>query len=201
MATLEKTKLTGTEMGKLWATYVSNTMAICVLAHYLKLVDDTKIKQILEYAFGLCKDIIGEIETIFNEADFPIPLGFTDRDVNLEAPRLFQDEFYLHYLQYSGKAGMSIYSVAIPLVTRKDIREFYTRILNDTIKLAAAVNDTLALKGQLMNDPVIPSPSKVRFVHNQSFLKGFFGDVRPLHGLEIAHLTGAIHNDVAYYRL
>ncbi|CAM3661863.1 DUF3231 family protein [Marinicrinis lubricantis] len=27
-------------------------------------------------------------------------------------------------------------------------------------------------------------------------MNGFFGEVRPLHGLEIAHLTGNIHNDI-----
>ncbi|CAM3661898.1 DUF3231 family protein [Marinicrinis lubricantis] len=166
MTTLEKTHLTATEMGKLWATHVSNTMATCVISHFLKHVDDPEIKKIVEYASGLCGEIIQDIETIFQQADFPIPVGFTDQDVNLEAPRLFEDEFYLHYLQYSGKAGMSIYSVAVPLVTRKDIRDFFIRRLYDTAKLAAMVNDALIQKGALMNAPVIQPPTGVHFVEN-----------------------------------
>lgn len=195
MLITEKIHLTATEMGKLWATYMGNTMAKCVLSQYLKHVDDPEIKKVLDYAFGSCDSFIRDIETIFNFADFPIPVGFTDNDVNLEAPRLFEDEFYLHHLQYLGKAGMSLYSVAIPLVTRKDIRDFFVRCLNDTVKLVEIVNDNLMLKGALMNAPVIPSPNEVNFIHNQSFLNGFFRDVRPLHGLEIAHLTGNIHID------
>ncbi|MGV2794776.1 DUF3231 family protein, partial [Clostridium perfringens] len=96
-------------MGKLWATYVGNTMGKCVLGYFLQHVDDKEIKENLQYALGLCKEYIQTIETIFKQADFPVPVGFTDDDVNLEAPRLYEDDFYLHYLQYLGKAGVSIY--------------------------------------------------------------------------------------------
>jgi hypothetical protein len=86
--------------------------------------------------------------------------------------------------------------VAIPLMTRKDIRDFFVSCLNDTVKLATDVNDTLLLKNALTNAPVVPPPQKVDFANNQSFLNVFFGDVRPLHGLEIAHIYGNITNDI-----
>ena len=47
-----------------------------------------------------------------------------------------------------------------------------------------------------MNALAIPSPNTVDFVNDQSFLHGYFGDVRPLHGLEIAHLFDNINNDI-----
>ncbi|MED4227031.1 DUF3231 family protein [Neobacillus cucumis] len=191
-----KLHLTAAEMGKLWAVYIGNSMAKCVLSHHLKHVNDEDIKKILENALSLSKAFMQDIEAIFKQADFPIPVGFTDDDVNLEAPRLFYDDFHLYYLQYLGKAGMSIYSVAIPLVTRKDVRNFFLNCLNDTAKLMSDVNDVLILKGKLMNAPIIPNPEKVDFVNKQNFLRGFFGEVRPLHGLEIAHLYGCINNEV-----
>ncbi|MCA0757244.1 DUF3231 family protein [Paenibacillus sp. N4] len=192
----DKSQLTSAEMGKLWAAYVGNTMGKCMLSYFLEQVDDRDIKNVLKYALGLCKAYIQEVETIFNQANFPVPIGFTDDDVNLEAPRLFQDEFYLHYLQYLGKAGMSIYSVAIPLVTRKDVRDFFMSALDATAKLMSDVNDALMAKDALMNAPIIQPPKSVDFVTNQSFLKGFFGDVRSLNGLETAHLYGNINNDI-----
>ncbi|WHX98081.1 DUF3231 family protein [Neobacillus sp. DY30] len=192
----DKSHLTAAEMGKLWVVYVGNTMGKCVLSHFVKHVDDTDIKRVLEIALGLSKTYIREIKTIFQQADFPIPLGFTDDDVDLEAPKLFYDEFYLYYLQYLGKAGMSIYSVAIPLVTRKDVRDFFLNSLSDTAKLMSDVNDLLLSKGKLMNSPIITTPEKVDFVNKQNFLSGFFGKVRQLQGLEIAHLYGSINNDV-----
>jgi hypothetical protein len=58
------------------------------------------------------------------------------------------------------------------------------------------VNDILKSKGRLMNAPIVTSPTKVAFIKKQSFLNGFFGDIRTLHGLEVAHLYGNINNDV-----
>jgi hypothetical protein len=91
---------------------------------------------------------------------------------------------------------MSLYSVAIPLVTRKDIRDFFIKCLNGTVNLMAMVNDTLIEKGVLMHSPPMPSPNKIDFIDKQSYLNGFFGNVRPLYGLEIAHLYGNINNDI-----
>ncbi|CAG9622255.1 DUF3231 family protein [Sutcliffiella rhizosphaerae] len=188
--------LTSGEMGKLWATYNGNTMAKCVLSYYLKNVEDEDIKKVLEYALDLAKTFVKEIGEIFKQENFPIPVGLTDEDVNLDAPRLFNDEFYLYYLQYAGKAGMSIYSAAISIVTRKDIRDFYVKALSGVVKLMTETSDMLISRGKLMNSPTVPNPKEVYFVNNQRFLNGYLGDVRPLHGLETAHLFDNINNDI-----
>jgi hypothetical protein len=183
-------------MGKLWATYIGNTMAKCVLSYYLNNVEDKEIKKVLEFALDLVKTYVKEIGEIFKQEKFPIPVGLTDEDVNLDAPRLFSDEFYLYYLQYVGKAGMSIYTAAIAIVTRKDIRDFYVKALSDVVKLLTEISEILKSKGILMNAPTIPNPKEVSFVDEQSFLNGYLGEVRPLHGLEIAHLFDNINNDI-----
>ncbi|MDD9270237.1 DUF3231 family protein [Paenibacillus sp. GCM10023248] len=191
-----KSVLTGTEMGKLWATYIGNTMGKCVLSYYLKHVDDPEIKAVLEYALDLSNNYIQTIKLFFNQADFPIPTGFTDSDVDLKAPRLFIDEFYLHYLKYASKGGMSLYSIAVPLVTRRDIRDFFIKCVEDTMKLQSVVAVVSENKNELMNSPVIQPPEKVDFVHSQKFLGSFFQEGRPLQGLEIAHIFGNLNNDI-----
>ncbi|MBO0960259.1 DUF3231 family protein [Neobacillus sp. MM2021_6] len=188
--------LTSAEMGKLWATYMGNTMGEKVLTYYLKHVEDEEIKKVLENALRLCDTILEKIMVIFQKTNFPIPVGFSKEDVNLGAPRLFSDEFYLHYLKYTGKAGMSIYSIAIPLMVRDDIREFFIETLDATIKLITEVNLVLESKGFLVKPPVIPVPQKTDFVKKQNYLNGFLGNVRPLHALEIAHLYDNIENNV-----
>ena len=181
-------KLTSAEMGKLWATYVGNTLAICVLRYYLQHIDDEDIKKVVGKALNLCESLVESIKEIFSKENFPIPMGFTDEDVNLGAPRLFSDEFYLHYLNYTSKAGMSIYSIAIPIMTRGDIRDFYINALNSTVRLITEVNELLMAKGFYVKPPQIPTPEKVDFIKKQNYLNGFLGDIRPLHALEIAHL-------------
>lgn len=189
--------LTSAEMGKLWASYLGNTMGKCVLSYYLNHVDDTAIKKVLAHAFSLTESFMKEIETFFKQANFPMPIGMTEDDVNAEAPRLYEDEFYLHYLLYLGKAGSSIYSATISIVTRDDVRNFFIHCLSETAKLIKDVSLILKSMGKLMNDPTMPVPKKVDFVKDQSFLKGYLGNVRPLHGLEVGHLYDNIHNDIA----
>ncbi|MGG2091154.1 DUF3231 family protein [Priestia aryabhattai] len=75
-------------------------------------------------ALNLSKEFQKIIKGIFIKENFPIPHGFTKEDVNLDAPRLFEDEFYVHYLKYVSKVGLSLYSVGIPLIYREDVRIF-----------------------------------------------------------------------------
>ena len=192
----ENDTLTSAEMGKLWTTYIGNTLAKCVLSYYLQHIDDQDIKKVLENALNLSEALVGNIKEIFIQENFPIPIGYTDEDVNLDAPRLFSDEFYLHYLKYTGKAGMSIYSIAIPIMTREDIRDFFINALNSTVNLLTEVNDVLMAKGFYIKPPQIPTPEKVDFIKKQNYLNGFFGDIRPLHALEIAHLYDHIDNNL-----
>jgi len=189
--------LTSSEMGKLWATYMGNSMAKQIITYFLHHVDDPDIKKALDHAMELIVTFINEIEFIFKQEGIPIPIGFTEKDVNLDAPRLFQDEFYLHYLKYTTKAGMSIYNVAIPLMFREDVKNFFITAMTETIKLLDEINETLLAKGYIIKPPIIPIPSKQEFVKKQSYLNGFVGDVRPLHALEITHLYDNIENNVA----
>ena len=191
-------QLTSAEMGKLWAVYMGNTMAICVLTYYQKHCQDSDIMEILKKAKNLSEKIIMEITKIFNKDNFPKPIGFdVKKDVNMEAPRLFADEFYLHYLKYTAKAGLSLYSTAIPMMIRKDVRDTIIKINIDTIQFLVELNETLEKKGFLTKPPVIPIPKEVSFVEKQSYLAGFFGDIRPLQALEIAHLQDNLENNVA----
>ncbi len=56
------------------------------------------------------------------------------------------------------------------------------------------IKEILMNKGLINKPPLIPIPEKAEFVH-QDFLNGFFDHVRPLHGLEIAHLYDVIENN------
>ncbi|MBB6692825.1 DUF3231 family protein [Cohnella xylanilytica] len=188
-------KLTSAEIGKLWATYMGNSMATRVLAYFIRNVDDSEIKAALEEGLRLAERFVRTVTDMFNREGHPLPLGFTDQDVNLGAPRLYDDEFYLHYLKYTSKAGISIYGIAVPLVTRPDVREFFTDCLVSTINLVNIVNNLLDAKGFLIKPPVIPTPQKIEFIKKQSFLNGFFGDVRPLQALEITHLYDNVENN------
>jgi hypothetical protein len=188
-------ELTSAEMGKLWATYTGNSMARCVIKYFLQHVDDDEIKTLLENALKLTEDFMSIAKEIFEKDNFPVPIGFGEEDVNLGAPRLYLDPFYVHYLRYTSKAGLSIYSVGLPLIYRKDVKEFFSYCIESTLALMDQIKDLLMNKGLIIKPPIIPVPDKVEFVH-KDFLNGFFGHVRPLHALEIAHFYDNIENNV-----
>jgi hypothetical protein len=188
-------KLTSAEMGKLWATYSGNSMSKCILTYFLKHVDDNDIKLLLQNALNMCEEFLKISRDILEKENFPIPMAFGKEDVNLGAPRLFEDEFYVHYLKYVAKAGMSIYNVGIPLVYRSDVNDFFTSCLKSTIDLMNQIKEVLMNKGFIIKPPIIPVPEKVEFAH-KDFLNGYLGNKRPLHALEIAHFYDNIENNV-----
>lgn len=191
----ETQPLTTVEMGKLWTTYMGNSMSTQILSYFLQHCEDPYIRTLLENGLALSKDFIQRIEVFFHESNFPIPQGFSEEDVNPGAPRLFEDQFYVHYLKYAAKAGLSLYSIAIPLVMREDIREFFVYVNQCTTIFLGQINNVLIDKKFMVKAPSIPTPEKVDFINKQSFLTGWFGDVRPLHAMEIVHLYDNIENN------
>jgi hypothetical protein len=187
---------TAVEMGKLWATYVGNSMSNQILKYFLKHVEDEDIKVLLENSLALTVDFMKKIEKFFSKEDFPIPVGFTEEDVNLGAPRLFEDQFYVHYLKYAAKAGLSIYAIAVPLMMREDIREFFIHCNQCTTVLLGQLNNVLMEKGYIIKAPLIPVPRHVDYIKKENYLNGFFGEVRELHALEITHLYDNIENNI-----
>jgi hypothetical protein len=187
---------TAVEMGKLWATYVGNSMSYQILKYFLKHVDDDDIKVLLENSLALTVDFMKKIEKFFSDEDFPIPVGFSEEDVNLGAPRLFEDQFYVHYLKYASKAGLSIYGIAVPLMMREDVREFFIYCNECTMILLGQINNILMEKGFIIKAPLIPVPKHVDFIKKENYLNGFFGEVRELHALEITHLYDNIENNI-----
>ncbi|MBT2687729.1 DUF3231 family protein [Bacillus sp. ISL-47] len=191
----ESQKLTSAEMGKLWATYMGNSMSSLILRYFLQHVEDKEIKLLLQNGLHLSETFMKTIKVFFEKDNFPIPLGFTDDDVNLNAPRLFEDEFYVHYIKYAAKAGLSLYAVAIPLVMRDDIMAFFSDCSKSTSELLVQVNHVLIEKGFLIKPPIIPVPESIKFVEKHNYFKGFVGDIRPLHALEITHLFDNVENN------
>ncbi|WP_370875083.1 DUF3231 family protein [Metabacillus malikii] len=183
------------EVGKLWATYSGNSMSVQILQYFLQHCEDEDIKTLLENGIALSKDFMQRIEKFLKQENFPIPVGFSEDDVNLGAPRLYQDEFYVHYLKYAAKAGLSLYAIAVPIVMREDVREFFIYCNHCTTVLLGQINNVLMEKKLIVKPPKIPIPDGTDFIKKENFLAGFVGDIRPLHALEITHLYDNIENN------
>jgi hypothetical protein len=189
-------RLTSPEIASLWTLYQSDTMAVCVLNYMLEKVEDRQIKTVFEGAMKLANTHIKAITDIFKEEKFPVPVGFTDADVDLSAPRLFSDVFWLKYLHVMTIHGLTGYAISLTTATRQDIREYYTKCNQSSSELYNETLDVLLAKGVFQRPPYISVPKEVTFVKKQSFLNGWFGDRRPLNSIEISNIFFNLNKDM-----
>jgi hypothetical protein len=190
------TRLTSGELAGLWGQYINDTAATSVLTYFLANVEDAETRKIIEIALQSAQSHVTEISEIFLQEKFPIPFGFTEKDVNMEAPRLFSDPFYLLYLKNMSVLGMTANTMAIGLGAKSDIVSFHKKVLSDAVSLQKMSSAVLLEKGLYIRPPYIPQPEKTEMVHKQSFLGNLIGGQRPLTAIEISHLFLNIQTNV-----
>lgn len=185
---IDNMRLTSSEIGELWTTYIYGSMSKCVLSYFLSKCNDNDIRLLIEGNLNLTVKNLEIITEIFNSVDFPIPIGFTDEDVNLNAKKLYSDTFMLHYMKHKTKFEMITHTSSLALSARSDVREFFNHCIKSKLEFCNMIDDTLLSKGLFIRSPYISTPEQVEFVKKQSFLSGFFGDKRPINTREIGYL-------------
>lgn len=187
---MHNVSLTTGEIANLWTQYMNDSLAICVLSHAIETSQDTKVKEILEFARSLSEAHIEKIQHFFNQEDFPIPKGFsTKEDVNFNAPALFTDTFMLVYMLIMTIHGLTGYAGAVSTSVRLDQRKFFNECNVEALELHNRIVELMLQKGIYSKPPRINTPKQVDFVHSQSYLTGWFGDKRPLNAIEISGLS------------
>jgi hypothetical protein len=169
---------------------MNNSMAKCVLGYFLTQVEDSEIKPIVQFAYDLAVSHLTYLTNLFEQEQLPLPTGFTNEDVNLNAPRLYSDSFMLTYINHMSKVGLLAYSGFVSMSARKDVRTHFIDALQKTSDLFDRSSDVALSKGLFVRAPYIAYPTKTDFVDNKSYLSGFslFSKQRPLNTVEISHL-------------
>jgi hypothetical protein len=188
--TVNHTKLTSSEIGSIWTTYLNNSMAKCILSYFLKDVEDEEIRSIVQSAYDLSTTRLEKLTHIFQEEQLPLPTGFTNEDVNMNAPRLYTDVFMLDYINHMAKVGLFAYSGLIALSARKDIRAHFMEGFTMVYNLFDKSSDVSLSKGLFVKAPTIPYPTKTDYIDSKKYLSGLslFGKKRPLNAVEISQL-------------
>lgn len=185
----EDLKLTSAEIGTLWGEYVNGTAVDTVNKYMLSIIEDEKIKTLFEDAIKTFGKQKKQITTFIENEGFPIPIGFTDSDLNKGAKRLFSDIFCLHYLHIMSLHGILGHTTSLSASVRKDLRHFYDSCDDDGKKMYHKTIELLQGKGHYQRDPYFYPEANPEFVSGQQFLDGFFGDKRPLAATEIIALS------------
>ncbi|MGY0694611.1 DUF3231 family protein [Virgibacillus sp. FSP13] len=191
----QKINLTSAEHAQIWGAYQNASLTTCVMKYFNEKVEDEEIKPIVQDALTMVESHLGKLKQLFEKENYPLPVGFTDEDVNVDAPRLYSDNFFLQYIFQMGMLGMGAFTQAISMSTREDIYLFFSEGFREYNALHQKASLVSLTKGLYNRPPTIPTPKEVDFVKKQSFLTGWFGERRPLTALEIANLFSNIQRN------
>ncbi|WP_391795998.1 DUF3231 family protein, partial [Streptomyces sp. NPDC014727] len=116
--------------------------------------------------------------------------GFSEADVNMNAPSLFTDLFCISYVNHMARAGLLAYGGSLGMSIRKDIRDYFIEGISETTKLYDKSTQVMLNKGIFLRAPYIPVPTETDYIDSKKYLGGFnlLSDKRPLNAIEISHL-------------
>ncbi|GAA0598949.1 hypothetical protein GCM10009001_13980 [Virgibacillus siamensis] len=181
--------LTAAEISSFWNSYQSATMTICGLRYFLQHVRCEQTEALLNFALGQSMKNKELLEQFFHAEGHPVPQGFTEKDIDLNAPRLFSDKLYIYYLLHMSTIKLTTCNLAMVMSSRQDIINFYNDNIDHLQELHFSSKKLAKEKGIFIPGPHIPQPDQIDFVKKQSFMAGWFGERRPLLGQEIASLV------------
>lgn len=191
-------ELISTEVAGFWNTYMNDTLAVCVLKHFLNTLNDEETRHIIQHALDISNGHIQLVRDILNKNGIPIPNGFGEDDVNMKAPKLYTDPFYLFYLEGMGQIGMNNYALMLNHVARPDVRDFFSKCVHESIGLFNLVADALQQQGLYIKAPRIEFNKDVDFIDKQNFFSaGWFGKKRRITAREITSVfAGMLINTI-----
>ncbi|WP_100013006.1 DUF3231 family protein [Lentibacillus sediminis] len=186
----EKIHLTSSEIGALWTGYMNDSMSKAILGFMLRHIDDSDIKPVVQYAYDLSAGHLETLESIFESKQYAVPNGFTEEDVNMNAPWLFTDAFCLTYVNHMAKVGMLAYGGFVSMSYKKAVRDYFIQALNETAELYDQSIEIALEKGLNQRHPYIEVPKETDYVDSKKYLSGLnpFSNKRPLNAVEISHL-------------
>lgn len=131
-----------------------------------------------------------KIEDIFNKQGVVIPVGFTKEDVNLEAPKLFDNGFDIMFIRILKEISMGIYTINMNMSYNDKVMQIYEGLTSATQRIYKLSTLYLLEKGILTLPPKVTMPKTTEFIETESYLKGLnpFSEKRALNYIELGYL-------------
>jgi len=186
---MDKLKLTSSEIGTLWGEYVNGTMTDVVNRYMFSIIEDESIKATFEDAIKTFAKQKKQIAAFIENEGFPVPIGFTESDLNKGTEKLFTDIFCLNYLHIMTLYGLLGHTTSLGVSVREDLRHFYDSCDNDAKRMYHQTIELLLEKGNFQRDPYFYPTENPEFISSQDFTDGFFGKGRRLSAPEIISIS------------
>ncbi|MCM3644874.1 DUF3231 family protein [Priestia aryabhattai] len=192
-----KKTISASELGMLWLTYQEKTMILRILEYFIEKADDQQAKNIMGGLWQELSYYVTKIKNIFKEQGAAIPIGFTTSDVNLEAPKLYDNGFDIMFVRILKEISMGMYTLNMNMAYQDEIMEIYEGLTSTTQKIYKSATLYLLEKGVLTLPPKVTMPKSTEFIEGQSYLSGFnlFNEKRALNDIELGYLHHGIETN------
>jgi hypothetical protein len=188
--------LTAAEVGVLWAQYVNTTLTICMLKYFLAKNEDEEIRPVIDFAQQVTQNKVQRIRGILKSDNYPVPIGFSDSDIDVQVPRLYSDPFTLSHIRNTVRLALTTYGLSLTLSSRQDVRAHYNESITEASQIDERALQAEQAKGLYVRAPYISAPEKPEFVQDSDYLGSFFGSKRPLNVIEIANILVGSQNNM-----
>nr|WP_263326900.1 DUF3231 family protein [Neobacillus sp. Marseille-Q6967] len=181
-------ELSCTEIGGLWGVFLQESMSSCFLIYFLHHLQDEEIIPLAKEALQISQVRLEKIKNIFLAENLPLPAAFSEGDLNLAAPQLFNDVFTLSYIYMMNRLGMINFSYTASNNVRLDVLDFFTECIHTSTEMFGKAVKMMLSKGIYDRPPKMNYPKEIEFVQKESFLSGVIGNKRPLNAIELSEI-------------
>ncbi|KLV16240.1 DUF3231 domain-containing protein [Niallia circulans] len=190
--------LTSVEYGALWTTYQKKTMILCFLQYFIEKSEEPKAKDLMKGLHDKLNTKVNEIRNILEGAGAIIPNGFTNDDVYLDAPVLFEQGFDIMFSRILKEISMGMYVLHTTISYRPDIINLYRSLTELTQKYYYYFTEYLLDHKLMLNPPVINMPHSKSYIEDPSYMKGtnIFGNKRNFNVVEYGLLYHSLESNV-----
>ncbi|WP_102264709.1 DUF3231 family protein [Mesobacillus jeotgali] len=186
-------ELTSTEISNIWSSYLKSSMELRFFQYFNATAEGPEVKNIVGKMVEYSQKSLEDLKDIFIKENLTIPLGFTEKDVRLDADKVFSDTFILYICHDITMLSLSTYPAAFPDCTRKDVRNFFQNAIEFTIQMQNEITELMLSQGVFLKSPQIAMDHTIDLVDEMKYLNGLFGGSRPVNAAEIANLSRIIH--------
>ncbi|OCZ54272.1 DUF3231 family protein [Dehalobacter sp. TeCB1] len=179
---------TSSEISHLWSSYLAESMSVAMLKHMVAKSQDTDFHSVLQFALDISSQRVKLMEDLFNRIKHPIPNGFGEEDVDVNARELFSEGFCVLYTRYTTKYILLNYSTSFSDCSRPDFRELFSGFIDTSREVLNRADTVLLAKGLFTKSPSIPIPDRVDYVPEKTYYGSIFGSERPLNAIEINNI-------------
>lgn len=196
-------KMSSSEIGALWMTYHKKTMILRILEYFIEKSDDKKAKGLMTGLRESLHQKVVEIKKMFENEGAALPIGFTEEDLHLEAPKLWDNGFDIMFCRALKEISMGMYVLHMTISYREDTIKLYKQLTELTQTYYDHFTQYLLERNLLSRPNFTNMPKSADYIHSKDYMKGtnLLGHKRSINTVEYGILYHIIETNITGMQL